>query len=481
MEANASCRHNYAAGSPGVSIGRDGLSKNIASQQLLHSEENQTPRGAPATNTAQQILYPAVSLHHATYPTNGMQQISYTSPPVTYPGETQVLTDNAYTSPQIPYPTTSCHHASYPANGMQQSSSTSSTATYPGETETQMPTNNYHTTHQRQALRTGVTEPPQNSAPEANIILQGFETIQSTLAQLSSDIKNLVVHNSKGEEKGTVHPPPITPTPTMMGDLHLTSPSVYATVDFNRVSCPTPPLNLQDISQSLRDFEAFCKMSAVPIAHQRRLLLEELRQKAPHVLTEFVRAHETDPSYDALKSFLQGRFESVSAIHHLIVDPPFMNSDAYSQFSKAVDLYKKTSPEEFVKFIVLRTSPPELQKAMATSLNLPYNRFFDKYKHKLEVLQSNTNTHPSQENRQPPRTPIRPLENPQMTQRRETTVPTNHTRQQPTNRERHILCRYHFQFGHKARNCDLPDCSMKHLVPAAIQPFRNTSKNEPGQ
>jgi hypothetical protein len=168
-----------------------------------------------------------------------------------------------------------------------------------------------------------------------------------------------------------------------------------------------------------------------------------------------------------------------------------LNKDAYAQFSRAIDLYTKTPEEEFIKFIVLRTSPPELQKAMANSLNLPYERFFSKYKTKLEAMQSSASNHstlhpqhPTQR-QQPPYNPgnyatsSNHYNSPTQRQRGQpnSNIPNYH----PANPDRHILCKYHFQYGHKARNCDLAECSMKHLVPSAIQSFRNSPKNETGQ
>ena len=362
----------------------------------------------------------------------------------------------------------------------------------------------------------------------SELLLQGFQSMQSALTQMATDIKNLVVHPFKGKQHTSqqvsentqqlestiqdhkpvmvrpppishlpnlqsygmngsdhkpvmVQPPPISRPPTardeVAGEEPASSKHLHTTVDFNRVSCPTPPLNLKDIHQSIRDFESFCKMSEVPIAHQRRLLLEQLKQKAPHVLTEFVRAHEADPSYEVLKSFLLSRFESVAAIHHLALDPPFMNADAYSQFSKAVDLYKKTSPEEFVKFVVLRTSPPELQKAMANSLNLPYDRFFTKYKNKLEASQAHTSPLGRKQVHDQPHSRSQPF----TSQRKGAPLTSNNMNHQQTSSKGYTLCEYHFQYGHRARNCNIPECSMKHLVPAAVQAFRQHPKNAPGQ
>ena len=119
-------------------------------------------------------------------------------------------------------------------------------------------------------------------------------------------------------------------------------PNAGGPVDFNTTPCLAPPLDLGDIKQSLRDFTAFCNASGIPVDHQRRLLLEELKIRAPHVLTEFVRAHESNPSYSALTTFLLNRFESVPAIHRLELNPQSLNLDAYAQFNRAVNLYEKT-------------------------------------------------------------------------------------------------------------------------------------------
>lgn len=407
------------------------------------------------------------------------------------------LDRSSSSSQQISYPTneecanaTTSHHLFYPVEEVKPT----------GLTDKQMPTVSANPASQEldPSLKQRSTQSYQGSTSE--LVLQGFQAMQSTLTQITADIKNLVVTAIQGKQQANsqrlpenlqlvdhtdrdhgpvmVKPPPISgplTTKEMIKEAPVLSSNSHTAVDFNRISCPTPPLNLKDISQSLRDFESFCRMSEVPIAHQRRLLLEQLKQKAPHVLTEFVRAHETDPSYKALKSFLQSRFESVAPIHHLTIDPPYMNADAYSQFSKAVDLYKKTSPEDMVKFLVLRTSPRELQKTMANSLNLPYDRFFTKYKNKLEAMQSHTSPLARrQEHNQPP-TQSQPL----VSQRKD--VPSTSTDRQRFDSKRYTLCEYHFQYGQRARNCNLQDCSMKHHVPAAIQASKNHQKNAPGQ
>ena len=119
-------------------------------------------------------------------------------------------------------------------------------------------------------------------------------------------------------------------------------PHTVGSVDFNTVLCLAPPLDLGDIKQSLRDFTTFCNMAGVPVDHQRQQLLEELKLRAPHVLTEFVRAHESNPSYSTLTTFLINRFENVPAIHRLELNPQSLNLDAYAQFNRAVNLYEKT-------------------------------------------------------------------------------------------------------------------------------------------
>ena len=264
---------------------------------------------------------------------------------------------------------------------------------------------------------------------------------------------------------------------------HNWRPNAVGSVDFNTVPCLAPPLDLGDIKQSLRDFTTFCNMAGVPVDHQRRLLLEELKIRAPHVLTEFVRAHESNPSYSALTTFLLNRFESVPAIHRLELNPQSLNLDAYAQFNRAVNLYEKTPPEEVVKFFVLRTSPPELQKAMVGSLSLPYDMFFAKYKNKLAALgrphcnltlpiSFDPNCHPSSA----PRNQSFPPPHTAHSQSRELTHPAGRNLQSQLS-ENTTLCHYHLEFGKRARNCSSDSCSMKHLTPQAIQNFLRSPKN----
>ena len=224
----------------------------------------------------------------------------------------------------------------------------------------------------------------------------------------------------------------------------------------NGINWTPPPLNKRNMSQSLADFESYCQMVGVPNSHKQRLLLQEVRECDQTVFISFLRSE--DKTYKGLKTFLLQRFESLAQIHQLQLNPSWINHDAHTHFSNAVEIYKRTPPEEFIKFIALKTAPRPLENAMQEYLNLPYNDFFRKFKGKLAHLGN-----------------LSAYEN-----RTRTNPVPKVVSSEPINAEpRNPLCAFHQIFDKRARQCDLNSCPMKHLVPAAIKNYEpNLRKNE---
>jgi hypothetical protein len=159
-----------------------------------------------------------------------------------------------------------------------------------------------------------------------------------------------------------------------------------------------------------------------------------------------------------LKRFILRRFEYVAKIHKVNLNPSWIANDAFTQFSNAVDLYEKTTPQEFVKFLVLRTSPISVQRSMEPYLNLPYADFYKKYKSKLMAHNKNT-IFPAIPN----------------------TYPKSHqskTSKGQTPSSSNSLCHYHQLYDKNARNCSYKNCAMSHLVADAIARYQSSFNNQ---
>jgi hypothetical protein len=238
------------------------------------------------------------------------------------------------------------------------------------------------------------------------------------------------------------------------------------TVDYS--SLTPPSLDKDNMCQSLFDFEKYCSIIRLPPSHKCSLLLTELKRFCPRTFLNFIRL--SDNTYEGLKNFLLRSFESVAKIHKVQFDPLWIANDANSHFSNALELYHKTPPDEFVKFLVLKTSPPSLQKAMQGHLNLPYDKFYEKFKSKLSK-QNSLHASYGSGGRTNPQT-----RNGENSFKMSETVP-NRLRQYDNNR----LCIYHRQYREKARNCNRGVCEMSHLVSRENREFRNhttQTKNE---
>ena len=246
------------------------------------------------------------------------------------------------------------------------------------------------------------------------------------------------------------------------------SRKVLANIAVDYSSLTPPSLDKDNMCQSLSDFEKYCSLVGIPSPHKVNLLLTEVKRLCPRSFLNFIRLG--DNTYDGLKNFLLSSFESVAKIHKIRFDPPWIENDAHSHFSKAVELYNKTPPEEFVKFLVLKTSPPSLQKAMQGSLNLPYDKFYEKFKSKLP---KHNNLHANY--------PTSDRDNYQLNLNNESRFKISNTvpNSLPQNDDR--LCFYHSQYRENARNCEYGNCEMSHLVPLSSKEFRNQkthAKNE---
>ena len=217
--------------------------------------------------------------------------------------------------------------------------------------------------------------------------------------------------------------------------------------NFNDSTCVPPSLDRDNIGQSLSSFEKYCEIIGVPLIHKSRLLLAELKKCCENSFLYFL--DSSDNTYAGLKRFILRRFESIAKIHKLNINPTWTTNDAFTQFSNAVDLYNKTPPHEFVKFLVLRTSPISVQQSMQGYLNLPYAEFYKKYKSKLDY---NTNTVFS----------ARPLVTNEKSDHQEK------TRKKQTFNHSDNLCTYHQLYNKDARNCSYKNCPMSHLVAGAI-------------
>ena len=217
---------------------------------------------------------------------------------------------------------------------------------------------------------------------------------------------------------------------------------------FNDSTCVPPSLDKENIGQSLSNFEKYCEIIGVPLFHKRRLLLAELKRCSESLFLNFL--NSGDNTYAGLKMFILRRFECVAKIHKVNLNPSWIANDAFSQFSNAVDLYEKTPPHEFIKFLVLRTSPIYLQQSMQPYLNLPYAEFYGKYKSKLAAHNNaNSRINPVASKSHQPQ-----------------------TSQQQTLTSSESLCYYHQSFGKDARNCSYMNCPMSHLVGDAIVRYR---------
>ena len=247
------------------------------------------------------------------------------------------------------------------------------------------------------------------------------------------------------------------------------SDTLVNSLAFNNITWSPPLLDKRHICQSLHDFENYCQIVGVPLFHKRRLLLEEFKRCCQETFSSFLRTGNN--SYEGLKHFLLIRFETVANVHKIRLDPPWITTDAYSQFTFAVELYEKTPPEEFVKFFVLRTSPVALQAAMEGFLNLPYNDFFRKYKSKLAEVRKSVAPHNRRNYNQLRGQKFEAGHDPfreNIAKRPQDPTPYGNN-----------LCFYHRQFKENARNCSLNNCDMKHLVPQASSKFEQyLSKNE---
>ena len=264
------------------------------------------------------------------------------------------------------------------------------------------------------------------------------------------------------------------PRPVPFSDLQQTSAEIKSskvleniTVDYS--SLTPPSLEKGNMCQSLSDFDKYCLITGLPSSHKCNLLLAELKRVCPRSFLNFIRLG--DNTYEGLKNFILNSFESVAKIHQVRFNPPWIENDAYSHFSKAVELYSKTPPEEFVKFIVLKTSPLSVQKAMEGHLNLPYDKFYEKFKSKL--LKQYSVRAKSYE--------FRDGNNPEINLQKERRFEASKTVPDRIRQYDDRLCLYHRQYREKARKCNYGNCEMSHLVPLENKEFHNRTtraKNE---
>lgn len=256
--------------------------------------------------------------------------------------------------------------------------------------------------------------------------------------------------------------PNIVPTQTYQqagssNDIVPSIPNHTEHFEWNLPTWTAPPLDLNNLSESIKYFERFTDIMKMPAVHKQRLLLLELQRIQPNAFKEFLQLG--DNSYEGLKYFILHRFDTVSSIHKLQLNPDHITHDAVSQFALMADLYKKTSPEEFVKFLVLRTSPPALQEQLEESISLPYESFFHKYKKSLAKYSKLRKEGPAH------------MERVGVSSRN--TYPQGIT-QSPYNIP---VCEMHKQYGQSARSCSLADCGMKSFVQQAREQHWNYLKN----
>ena len=242
---------------------------------------------------------------------------------------------------------------------------------------------------------------------------------------------------------------------TTAPDLNVSNECLF-NYHFNDSTCTPPSLDKDNISQSLSNFEKYCDLIQVPLAHKRRLLLAELKRCCESSFLSFL--NFSDNTYSGLKTFILRRFDAVARIHNVKLNPTWVVNDAFTQFSNAVDLYDKTPPHEFVKFLVLRTSPIPVQQSMQGDLNLPYEEFYKKYKAKLIKYNKNNvfSTKPLLGN---------------------VNSCTPETIKKQTLNTHGNLCSYHKLYNENARNCSYKNCPMSHLVPAAIERYQSSFSN----
>ena len=234
-------------------------------------------------------------------------------------------------------------------------------------------------------------------------------------------------------------------------------------IEWNLPGCTAPPLDINNISESLNYFQRFTDVMKMPSVHRKRLLLLELQRVQPNAFKEFLQLGKD--SYEELQLFILRRFDSISSIHKIHLNPNHITNDAMSQFSLMADLYKKTPPEEFVKFLVMKTSPPALQDQLEESVHLPYDSFFQKYKKALFKYNRHVDSYNDKTG----------------TPRSANYIPRQTTSQGLYNTP---VCEMHKKYGQTARSCHLPGCGMKTFVAQARKDHENfirNSKNVNGQ
>ena len=256
-------------------------------------------------------------------------------------------------------------------------------------------------------------------------------------------------------------------------------------IDWNTSNWPAPSLDINDIHQTLDDFERFCNITQMPINHRQRLLLTELKRCSNNAFVEFLRIPNT--GYPHLLNFIRGRFETSAPIHNLVMNPKLITMDTYSQFARISNLLDNTPKEELIKFLVMKTSPITLQEQMEGALNLPYQKFYNEYKAALTRFNRTKRFYPQGQTQN----------SHDMTRsvHRENTFPQNRVSDNRDTWERfpsrvkaptrenlctQDLCSYHIEYGHAARNCNKPDCKMRPLVEQAVNDFQ-LQKNAMGR
>lgn len=216
-----------------------------------------------------------------------------------------------------------------------------------------------------------------------------------------------------------------------------------------------PVLDKNDMCQYLEDFEKYCVIVEVSESDKRRLLLEQLQKFSQGAFKSFLRSEDT--SYSSLRQFLLRRFKCVAKVHKVELNPLWINDDAYTHFSKAVDLCTRTPSSELVKFFVMKTSPIALQKEMKGFLNMPYEKFFRKFQEKLSLVNNSYDSSKQSDKNK------------------------NYESKQNNLQFGDSICSYHKMFGKKARNCDKPNCKLRGYVADAINAYKSenlASKNE---
>lgn len=216
-----------------------------------------------------------------------------------------------------------------------------------------------------------------------------------------------------------------------------------------------PVFDKNDMCQYLEDFEKYCVIVEASESDKRRLLLEQLQRFSQDAFKSFLRSENTN--YNSLRQFLLRRFKCVAKVHKVELNPLWINDDAYTHFSKAVDLCTRTPSSELVKFFVMKTSPIALQKEMKGFLNMPYENFFQKFQDKLSLFNNSYDASKQSDKN------------------------IDYESKQNNLKSGDSICSYHKIFGKKARNCDKPNCKLRGYVADAINAYKSenlASKNE---